>query len=170
MGRRPTKAADNPFCKARIEAAQYNERLFSKEGAAELLGVSVSTLSDYELGLTKIIPPDMVVKMANLYNAPELENYYCTEMCPLGYEMPKADVENLDRISIKALASFRKINQTKELLLNITEDGVISEDEKGDLATILSTLEELESVAQNLKIWVRKNMQEDAYDKSAGSD
>ena len=62
MGRRPTKAADNPFCKARIAAAQYNERLLSKEGASELLGVSVSTLSDYELGLTKSIPPDMVVK------------------------------------------------------------------------------------------------------------
>ncbi len=54
MGRRPTKAADNPFCKARMEAATYHERLNSKEGAAELLGVSVSTLSDYELGITKL--------------------------------------------------------------------------------------------------------------------
>ena len=72
MGRRPTKAADNPFCKARLEAAKYNERLYSKEGAAELLGVSVSTLSDYELGITKIIPPDMVLKMSDLYNAPEI--------------------------------------------------------------------------------------------------
>ena len=158
MGRRPTKAADNPFCKARLAAAEYNERLYSKEGAAELLGVSVSTLSDYELGLTKIIPPDMVVKMSSLYNAPELENYYCTEMCPLGCGMPKVNVENLDRIAIRALDSFRKINQTKELLLDITADGVISENEKKDLEKILDNLEELESIAQNLKIWVKKNM------------
>lgn len=32
MGRRPTKAVDNPFCKARLEAASYNDRLFSKKG------------------------------------------------------------------------------------------------------------------------------------------
>lgn len=158
MGRRPTKAADNPFCKARLAAAQYNEKLFSKEGAAELLGVSVSTLSDYELGLTKIIPPDMVVKMSSLYNAPELENYYCTEMCPLGCEMPKVNTDDLDRISIKALASFRKINETRELLLDITEDGVISEDEKEALNKVLKNLEELEGVTQNLKIWIKKNM------------
>lgn len=158
MGRRPTKAADNPFCKARVAAAQYNERLLSKEGASELLGVSVSTLSDYELGLTKSIPPDMVVKMASLYNAPELENHYCTEMCPLGCEMPKVDVEDLDRIALKALASFRKINETRELLLDITEDGVITEDEKGGLATVLGNLEELEKITQDLKIWIKKNL------------
>lgn len=158
MGRRPTKAADNPFCIARLEAAKYNERLFSKEGAAELLGVSVSTLSDYELGITKVVPPDMVLKMADLYNAPELENYYCTSLCPLGRDVPKADLADLDRISIKALSTFRKLGETKELLLDITEDGVIDESEKPALDKILETLDELEQVAQSLKIWVKKNL------------
>lgn len=158
MGRRPTKAADNPFCKARLEAAKYNDRLASKEGAAELLGISISTLSDYELGLTKIVPPDMVVKMSNLYNAPELENYYCTEMCPLGYETAKVQVEDLDRISIKALSTFRKLDETKELLLDIAEEGYISEGKKKDMQKILDNLDELVAVAQSLKLWVKKNM------------
>lgn len=158
MGRKPTKAADNPFCIARLEAAKYNERLFSKEGASELLGISVSTLSDYELGITKVIPPDMVLKMADLYNAPELENHYCTSMCPLGKDMPKADLADLDRISIKALSTFRKLGETKELLLDITEDGVIDESEKPQLDKILGTLDELEQVAQSLKIWVKRNL------------
>ena len=51
----------------------YNERLYSREGAAELLGISVSTLADYELGNTKVVPVDKVVLMADLYNAPELK-------------------------------------------------------------------------------------------------
>lgn len=158
MGRRPTKAADNPFCKARLAAAEYNERLFSKEGASELLGVSVSTLSDYELGLTKIVPPDMVVKMASLYNAPELENYYCREMCPLGYEMPKVDIQNLDRIAIKALSTFRKLDETEDILLDVAEDGSVSELEAADLQRVLKTLEELDCVTQNLKAWVKRNL------------
>lgn len=158
MGRRPTKAADNPFCKARLEAARYNDRLFSKDGAAELLGISVSTLSDYELGITKVVPPDMVLKMADLYNAPELRNYYCRELCPLGGDMPVLELEDLDRISIKALATFRKLGETKDLLLDITEDGVIDESERPQLDKILGTLDELEQVAQSLKVWVKKNL------------
>lgn len=161
MGRKPTKAADSPFCQARLAAAKYNERLFSKEGASELLGVSVSTLSDYELGLTKVVPPDMVLKMADLYNAPELANIYCRCMCPLGSDIPEISLDDLDRISVKALASFRKIAETRDNLLDIVEDGVITEDERPKLKSILANLDELAALSQNLKIWVMKNLEEE---------
>lgn len=158
MGRRPTKAADNPLCKARIDAAKYNERLYTKEYAAEMLGISPSSLSDYELGVTKIVPPDMIIKMADLYNSPELRNYYCREVCPLGCDIPKVELEDLDRITVKALSTFRKISETKEMLLDITEDGKISEDERPELKKILDTLDELVAVSQNLKVWAEKNL------------
>lgn len=158
MGRYPTKAADNMFCKARMEAAKFNGKLRSKEGAAEMLGVSASTLSDYELGLTKNVPPDMVIKMADLYNAPELQNYYCTEMCPLGCDMPKTEIENLDRLTIRALASFRKLEESKKILLDITEDGQIDEGEKDLMADVLDNLKEISGIAENLKIWAKKNL------------
>lgn len=70
MGRRATKAAENPWCKARLEAAKYDERLLSREGAAERLGMSVSAVSDAELGLSKCMPVDKAVLMADLYKAP----------------------------------------------------------------------------------------------------
>ena len=50
MGTNPTKAADNIYCRCRKEAAKYNDKLNSRDGAAELLGISASTLADYELG------------------------------------------------------------------------------------------------------------------------
>lgn len=59
MGRRPTKAADNPFCQARLHAAAYKEKFFSKEYAAEQLHISAGQLQDYELGITKCIPPEL---------------------------------------------------------------------------------------------------------------
>lgn len=158
MGTNPTKAADNVYCRYRKAAAMYNDKLNSREGAAELLGISQSTLADYELGITKIIPADSIMRMADLYNAPELRNYYCRNCCPLGGEVPKVEMEDLDRISIRALSTFRKIGETKELLLDITEDGVISEDEKGGLNKVLENLEELEQIAQSLKLWVKKNL------------
>lgn len=158
MGRHPTKAADNPFCKARLAASKYNEKLYSKDGASELLGISVSTLSDYELGLTKVVPPDMVVKMADLYNAPELKNSYCREMCPLGCDTPELELKDLDRITIRAMLALREMAQTKEMLLDITEDGIITEHEKPMLEKVISNLDEVAMIAQSLKVWAEKNL------------
>lgn len=83
MGRGPTNENTNMYFQARKKAATYNERLWSREGAAELLGISVSTLADYELGNTKVVPVDKVVLMADLYNAPELITGYCMRECPV---------------------------------------------------------------------------------------
>lgn len=157
MGTNPTKAASNIYCQCRKEAAKYNDKLNSREGAAELLGISSSTLADYELGITKIIPAESVMRMADLYNAPELRNYYCRNCCPLGCDVPRVDVESLDRITVKALSSLRKVQATKENLLDITEDGIITEEEKPKLKQILTDLDELSAIAHNLRVWVEKN-------------
>lgn len=98
MGTNPTKAADNIYCRCRKEAAKYNDKLNSRDGAAELLGISASTLADYELGITKIIPADAILRMADLYNAPELRNHYCKYSCPLGQDVPLVDTESLLQI------------------------------------------------------------------------
>ena len=37
---------------------------------------------------------------------------------------------DMDRITIRTLATFRKSGETKEMLLDITEDGVIDDNEK----------------------------------------
>ena len=85
MGKGPINENNNVYFKARKRAAAYNERLYSREGASELLGISVSTLADYELGNTKVVPVDKVVLMADLYNAPELITGYCMGECPAAW-------------------------------------------------------------------------------------
>ena len=157
MGSSPTKAADNIYCKCRKEAARYNEKLNSREGAAELLGLSVSSLSDYELGNTKVVPVDKVVLMADLYNAPELRTYYCRECCPLGASNPKVVLQDLDRIVVSAISRLRKLPGARDTLLNIVEDGVVTVEEQPDLNEVLGVLEEIAMTALELKLWVEKN-------------
>lgn len=151
------KTSSNVFYKARCAASSHNEQLSSREGAADIMSIDRGRIYRIESGIANPYPEEVHL-MADLYNAPELRNYYCTNICPLGYEMPKIEMENLDRICVKALATFRKLESTKELLLDITEDGIISDDEKPDLQKVLDTLDEIESVAQNLKVWVKKNL------------
>ncbi len=157
MSKFATKAADNMFCQARYEAAKCNERLSSREGAAEELGIDRTRLARIELGST--VPyQEEVLLMADMYRAPELRGKYCSEMCPLGKNMPKITDKDLDRLSLEALSSFRKIDIAKELLLDITADGVIQEEEKEDLAKVLKILDEVNEISQNLKVWIEKNL------------
>lgn len=152
-----TKTSSNIFYQARWKASTHNEHLSSREGAADIMSIDRGRLYRIERGITNPYPEEIHL-MADLYHAPELRNYYCKNCCPLGEDVPEVDVNELDRIVIKALASFQKLDNTKESLLNITEDGIISEDEKPELKKIIKNLEELEVVTQNLKIWVKKNL------------
>lgn len=157
MGTYPTKAAGNIYCMCRKKAAEQNEKLRSREGAAELLGYSTSSLAAWELG-TDRPSPEAVMLMADLYHAPELKNYYCKNVCPLGAGIPELKVRELDRITIMALSSFKKICSSKENLLDIVADGQITEDEKPALEEIIKTMDEMTEIAQSLKAWAEKNI------------
>lgn len=151
------KTSSNIFYKARYVAATHNEQLSSREGAADIMSIDRGRLYRIESGIANPYPEEVHL-MADLYNAPELENYFCKNMCPLGDSIPKAEVADLDRITVRTLSAFRRIGDTKELLLDITEDGMIDESEKADLGKILENLEELEQITQNMKLWIRKNL------------
>ena len=151
------KTASNIFYQARCKASTHNEQLSNREGAADLMSIDRGRIYRIESGVADPYPEEVHL-MADLYKAPELRNYYCTEICPLGCDMPKVGAVDLDRITIRALSSFKKISQTEKILLDITEDGIISDDERPAMQKVLENLGELEAIAQNLKVWVKKNL------------
>lgn len=155
MGKGPMNENANVYFKARKKAAIYNERLYSREGAAELLGISVSTLADYELGNTKVVPVDKVVLMADLYNAPELITGYCMKECPVHGFLPLATEEkSIQGIALRLLRGFNEneLKVMKEDLIEITEDGVISCEEIPKLKEILRKLEVMAQIISEMKI------------------
>lgn len=152
-----TETSSNVFYQARCAASKHNEQLSSREGAADIMAINRGRLYRIEKGVANPYPEEIHL-MAELYNAPELENYYCINICPLGSNIPKADISSLDRISLRAISVLREMDSVQELLIDITADGVISKDEVKDMHKILGTLEELEQIAQSLKLWVKKNL------------
>ena len=128
MGKDSMKENENVYFVARKKAALYNDKLYSREGASELLGISVSTLADYELGNTKVVPVDKVVLMADLYRDPSLITGYCMRECPVHGFLPLATEErNIQGIALRILSSF-DIDQMEEMrrsLIEITKDGQI---------------------------------------------
>ena len=120
MGREATKASGNPWYEARKKAAEYDDRLCSREGAAERLGMSVSAVADAELGLSKCMPVYKAVLMADLYRAPYLLNHYCLHECPIGCRHSLSDeVLGIDRVTVKLLKTLKvdKLSEVKDTLL-----------------------------------------------------
>ena len=155
MGRNAPKAAGNAFYIARIEAAKYNDRLSSREGAADEVYIDRSKLMRIELG-TAVPNPDEVAQMADVYNAPSLKNEYCTTMCPLGIGLPKVEESNIDKIALKALSAFRRVSEAKDLLLDITTGGDIDDTKIDDIVRVIDTLTEIAQVSAELKVYVAK--------------
>lgn len=154
-GRGATKAAGNVYYKARIEAAKWNDRLCSREGAAEALGVSVDTVKNIELGLHKCVPVDLVVLMSDLYNAPYLLSLYCKKECPIGCNYPIATAMTpVERTTLKLinLLDPGKLEDVKRELISIAEDGEITEDEIPSLKEILDYADKLILSATELKM------------------
>lgn len=153
------KCTENVYYQARKEAALYNDKLNSREGAAELLGISVSSLADYELGMTKFVPVDKVRLMAELYNAPQLMNGYCKYECPLGeHRILPVKVESVELAALKFLDALNKIDlrDVQMRLTTISSNGRIDENEKDDFLDIVSKLEAVQEQIETLKLLADK--------------
>ena len=156
-----TKDEENVYLHYRKEAAVDLPALTSREGAAELLGISPESLRDYERGVTKTVPADIVLKMSHIYNAPEIRNYYCRSVCPIGEKYtPKIDVDQveIDRLTLRLLNAFRNISSIKDTLVEIVADGIIDESERPALSEVLDTLDAISVHAQELRVWVEKHL------------
>lgn len=159
MSKISAKTSSNVFYQARMEASEHNDKLTSRDGATEEMAMDRGRLFRIESGVADP-HPDEVLMMSRLYDKPYLENYYCTRCCPLGKNVPVAKETNLDRITIELLATIRKLDGIKGELVDITADGVIEECEKDALADIVKKICEVETVAESLKLWARKNLKE----------
>lgn len=160
MAKQPTKAAQNVYCIARKQAAKFNPKFTSREGASEYLGISKDSLTDYELDLCKVVPVDKVVIMADAYNAPQLLNNYCCNECPIGKRITQPidseNIANLYRFAISATNDLENSKEIQKTLLKIVEDGVIDDSEQEELKTIVDFFNKLEKRAAELRIIAEK--------------
>jgi len=157
MPKNPTIAADNVFCRARKAAATCNDTLNSREGASELLGVDRTRLARIELGSLNPYPEE-VLMMSDAYNAPELNNYFCSRLCPLGIKtVPPAELLQLDRLTIKIISALGEAEYIPQTIIKIVSDGIVTEEEKPEVAKILASLQKISEAAAEARIWIEKH-------------
>lgn len=156
MGRKATKASDNIFYQARLEAMEKVPEFSSREKASDLIGIDRTRLARIEL--EEVLPYQEEVKiLAQAYDKPELCNQYCSTLCPLGsVTTRKIQVRNLDRLILNTLGALNDISELKDSLIDISDDGKIDDSEREEFRQILGTLSEISEAAQSLEIWAKK--------------
>ena len=161
MGRDCSKASGNVYFECRKAAAEYDERLYSRERAAELLGISVSTLADYENGNTKFVPVDKVVLMADLYHRPDLKTGYCKHECPIGACMPfctKASSIELAALKVLKGLDASKLESLRRRIIDVAADGKVDASEKPELTEILNDVDEIALALNEVRLVCEKEL------------
>lgn len=169
MGKKSVKANKNIYFQSREKAG------LTRAQASELMGfVSESRIEKIETDKV-IVHPEDVVAMADAYKNPSLCNYFCANECRIGQDyIPEIKLSSLAEISLGILASLNALNQQKDRLIEISEDGKISDDELPDFIKIKDRLEKLSVTIDSLRLWmdhavVNNDIDQEAIEKMVNS-
>lgn len=142
----------NLYRKARKRAATYNDALGSIASAADVIGVHERTLSDYENYITRP-PVETVVRMADIYNAPELLANYCALECPIGKVRGMREIEDKTAAEnvLELLQLLQESARVQTTLINIGVSPMLSKDQKEQLDKVVEWINNIHQKGENLK-------------------
>ena len=150
MGKKSIKENKNIYQQARDDLGMTRAAV---EDATEGI-LSASRIEKIENGSLNAHPED-VIQMAEVYNKPELCNYFCTKECQIGKKyVPEVEtIHDLPQITMELLS-----NRDKERIIDITADGNITEDEQEDFEIFRQHLGEMSLAIETLKLWADKEI------------
>ena len=138
---------------------------WSREKASEELGISPERLERIENEKLAIYPEE-VISMAEAYCNPKLCNYYCSNKCPIGKKyVPEVKSSDLSQIVLEMLASLNSLSKKKDRLIEITYDGIISDDQIDDFVHIQQELERISITVEALQLWSEEMVANGTIDK-----
>jgi DNA-binding XRE family transcriptional regulator len=130
-----------------------NRAGISRDEAAFRLHIGTRTLNNYEHGIT-ITPPEIALKMQEVYQDPTLTAKYCSDYCPIGqifaHQVPEHN--NLCQSVLGLLDEHSDVAELRATLTKISADGVIDEHEIPVFKSIMEELLELEMKIEELKL------------------
>ena len=160
MGKRSVKENKNIYQLSREAAGLTRD-------AAENLMEYVSAERIEKIESEKSLPhPDEILKMAEVYKAPTLCNYYCTHECPIGEKyVEEVTYKDLSQITLETLASLNALDAARSRFIEITVDGNISEDELRDFLKIQEEMGKISATVASLKLWIDDTVANGKIDK-----
>ena len=141
------KAYANMYYRARMQAAQREPLHASRERTASEIFVSCEALADYETGRT--VPPcDVVQKMVEAYNDPDLKAAHIRACCPLLPDYGGEGCSELARAALGWAIAFQSAQDIALQFATVARDGRITQDELPAAQTIRAKAVELRRIME----------------------
>ena len=141
------KAYANMYYRARMQAAQREPLHASRERTASEIFVSCEALADYETGRT--VPPcDVVQKMVEAYNDPDLKAAHIRACCPLLPDYGGEGGSELARAALGWAIAFQSAQDIALQFATVARDGRITQDELPAAQTIRAKAVELRRIME----------------------
>ncbi len=159
MGRASVKANKSIYQQTREQLG------LTREKAAEVLeGLTEDRLEKIENGRALLHPEDVLI-MAKGYKAPALRNYYCANECPIGRKsVAQVTLTELPQIVLQLLASLTALQKKRDVLIDITNDGQIQDEEIPDFVAIQTELDRMAMTVEALQLWSEQMLAEGKID------
>ena len=139
-----------------LKAARNAARL-SREEAAHRIYIGSRTLADYESGRT-VAPPDVVMRMAEVYQEPELTADYCSKVCPIGQVLAHCVRRSEFAVTVmRVLKEFADVKGLLDDLVRIASDGRVNPHEEAEFTAIMREMVELERWIGELKFFALRH-------------
>ena len=156
MGKKSIKENKNNYQNAR-EAIGMTRASAAEASKGRL---TESRIEKIENG-TAIAYAEDVKAMAEIYNRPELCNYFCSHECAIGKNHVPAinTIHELPQTTMGLLSKLNSLNDFKNRIIDITADGKISDDEKVDFEKFKTHILEMSSAIEELRLWAEKELE-----------
>lgn len=128
---------------------------FTQEAAAERLGISVESVRAYETG-QRVPPNDVVELMVICYNAQYLSYQHLHETNALCARIvPVLEQRSLLEVAVRIYNRMKRFadSHAVDRLLEIAEDGVVDEAERGEFYAITADLREIVKSGLELEVY-----------------
>lgn len=130
----------------------------TQERAAELLNVSLKSLSNYETGVT-IPPNDVVVNMVTVYNAQHLAYQHLFSTTELmSRVVPALEERSLLETAVRIYNRLTRLEKKGgvDRLMEIAEDDRISPEERQEFDAIMAELRQIVQGGLELEVFCAK--------------
>lgn len=123
----------------------------TQEKASELMDISVDSLRAYEGG--KRIPPDkIVIKMIEIYDTQYLAYQHLKTSAEIGQKyLPNIEIRELPVAILKLQKEVSDFIKCKDLMIEITCDGIIDDSERPQWNGIMKELDDVVEAIMALK-------------------
>ena len=115
---------------------------YSQEVLAEKLNVSRQAVSKWELGTT-LPETDKVIAISDFFNVST--DYLLKDKFQL------SNNDSLDRVVLKFLGSAQDMDNISKELVEIMKDGIIDDEEKIKMESIIDTLDTISKIIDEIK-------------------